>query len=174
MDFSPSTAVLQARMQAWCINLLSIPVDAYQLGAVIGKGAAIRTDEGDTLSPDVVFVPTAGRKIVAADAIHGAPLLAIDIIHSGMPERQRASLCQCYAAAHVLEYWQIEADKAKPLFYQANAQWGYDLILPDKGGMHFSTAIVELSFPILWFRRQPDLWSMMQYWGMIQDLGRDH
>src|SRR5437764_5747625 len=110
MDFSPSTTVLQASMQAWCINLLSIPVDAYQLGAVIGKGVVIHTPEGDTLAPDVVFVPTAERRIVGVDAIHGAPSLAIDIIHSEMPEHQRAGLRQRYAAAHVLEYWQIEAD----------------------------------------------------------------
>lgn len=174
MDFSPSTAVLQAKLQAWCVNLLSILVDAYQLGAVLGKGACLRTEADDMLSPDVLFVPTDVRKSVGADAVRataadGAPTLAIDIIHSGMPAAQRAAWRQRYAAAHVLEYWQIEADKAHPLFYQASADWQYDAILPDKAGMHFSTAIVELSFPVSWFRRQPDVWSMMQYWGMIHE-----
>ena len=170
MEFTPSSAILQAKLQAWCINLLSIPVDAYKLGAVIGKGAPIVTVGGDKLWPDVIFVTGEDSKSVRPDAIHGSPLLAIDLIHSQMPANQRADLRQRYAAARVLEYWQVEADKAAPAFYQAGANWEYDQILPDKAGMHFSTALVELSFPALWFRRQPDLWTMMAYWGMIQDL----
>ena len=170
MDFTPKFAVLQAKLQAWCVGLLSIPVDAYKLGAVIGKGATIQTGDKQGLWPDVVFVATEDRKSVGADVIHGSPLLAIDILHSQVPESQRAELRRQYAAARVLEYWQIDADKATPAFYQASAGWEYDRVEPDKGGMHFSTAIVELSFPAQWFRRQPDLWTMMAYWGMIEDL----
>jgi hypothetical protein len=168
MDFSPSTAVLQAKMQAWCVGMLAILVDAYKLGAVLGKGAVIRTDK-DVLAPDVMFVPNEDRKSVGADAVRSAPLLAIDMIHSGMPEPERAALRQRYAAAGVLEYWQIEADKATAQFFQAGAAGKYDPITPDKAGMHFSTAIVELSFPVLWFRRQPDLFTMMTYWDIIHD-----
>lgn len=171
MDYSSDFAVLQARMQAWCVNLLSIPVDAYQLGAVIGKGAPVRID-GDILTPDVMFVSGQERKSVKADAIIGAPLLAIDMLHSQVPESERSALRARYAAAHVLEYWQIDVDKGQPYFYQAGAAWAYDRIEPDKAGMHFSTAIVELSFPAIWFRRQPDLWTMMAYWGMIEDVGK--
>lgn len=169
MDFSPNTAVLQARLQAWCVGLLSIIVDAYKLGAVIGKGATIRTDAGDILSPDLMFVLSEDRKIVGADAVRGSAALAIDILHSTLLEDQRAALRDRYSAAHVLEYWQIEADKARPFLYQANANWRYDLVPPDKAGIHFSVAIVELSFPIVWFRNQPDLWTMMSWWGMITD-----
>ncbi|MCL4506201.1 MAG: Uma2 family endonuclease [Chloroflexi bacterium] len=172
VTFNPSISVLQARMQAWCVNLLSIPVDAYQLGAVIGKGAPVRAVGSDALYPDVMFVSGQDRKAVQADAIYGAPLLAIDMLHSGVPERERAGLRARYAAAHVLEYWQIDVDRGQPHFYQASAAWQYDRIEPDNAGMHFSTAIVELSFPAVWFRRQPDLWTMMAYWGMIEDLGK--
>jgi hypothetical protein len=173
MDFSPNTSVLQAKMQAWCVGLLSILVDAYKLGAVIGKGAAIQTADGEALSPDVMFVSGDDPKIVTPGAIRGAPLLAIDIIHSQTPAPMRANLRSHYAAAHVLEYWQIEVDKGQAELYQANAAWDYDLIETDMAGMHFSAAIVELSFPVQWFRQQPDLWTMMAYWGMIEDLGRE-
>lgn len=157
-------------MQAWCVGLLSIPVDAYKLGAVIGKGATIQTADGDTLSPDVMFVSGQERSIITAGSVNGAPLLAIDMVQNQTPLSLRANLRARFAAAHVLEYWQIEVDKGTAALYQANATWDYDLIEPDKVGMHFSTAIVELSFPIQWFRLQPDLWTMMAYWGMIEEL----
>ena len=86
MDFTPNTAVLQAKMQAWCVNLLSIPVDAYKLGAIIGKGAVIQMVGGDALAPDVMFVSGDDRKIVTPGAIRGAPLLAIDLAHE--PQRE--------------------------------------------------------------------------------------
>lgn len=170
IDFNPQTAVLQAKMQAWCVGMLSVLTDAYKLGAVIGKGASIRID-GDTLYPDVMFIPTQDRKIVSADAVHGGPLLAIDLIDSKLPAAERESLCRRYNAAHVLEYWQVEADHARPTFYQASAAWTYDVISPDRAGMHFSTAIVELAFPVSWFRSQPDLFTMMTYWDIISDQG---
>ncbi|HEY3289484.1 MAG TPA: Uma2 family endonuclease, partial [Anaerolineae bacterium] len=140
MEFSPTTAVLQAKMQAWCVGLLSIPVDAYKIGAVIGKGAVIQTPDGDSLSPDVMFVAGQDRKIVTAGTVNGAPVLAIDMLQSQTPPSLRVNLRARYAAAHVLEYWQIEGDKGIAALYQANAMWDYDLIEPDKAGMHFSTA----------------------------------
>ncbi|HEY3342175.1 MAG TPA: hypothetical protein VGK81_09165 [Anaerolineae bacterium] len=157
-------------MQAWCVGMLSILADAYKMGAVIGKGASIRTAD-DLLSPDVMFVPTLDRKIVKPDAVHGGPLLAIDVIDSKLPNSERESLCRRYNAAHVLEYWQVEADHVQPTFYQASAAWTYDVIPPDASGMHFSTAIVELAFPVSWFRSQPDLFTMMTYWDIISDNG---
>ena len=168
--FNPSTSVLQAKLQAWCVGMLSILVDAYKLGAVIGKGACINTPDG-SLYPDVMFVATEDSKIVSADAVRGAPLLTIDVIDSKLPAAEREALRQRYAAAHVLEYWQVEADRARPTFYQASAQWSYDAIPPDKIGMHFSAAIEELAFPVGWFRSQPDLFTMMTYWDIISDQG---
>ena len=170
IDYNPQTAVLQAKMQAWFVSMLSILADAYKLGAVIGKGAGIRSGS-DTLYPDVMFIPTEERKIVKADAVYGGPLLAIDLIDSKLPAAERESLCKRYNAAHVLEYWQVEADRAHATFYQASAAWTYDVIPPDRAGMHFSSAIVELAFPVTWFRTQPDLFTMMTYWDIISDQG---
>lgn len=168
MDTVPAVSVLQAKLQAWCAGLLAIVVDAYQLGAVLGKGALVETG-AQPLSPDVTFVPAASRNIVAADRVRGAPALAIDLIHHALPEADRAALCRRYADRHVLEYWQIEVDTAQSFLYQASANWEYDLIRPDNAGMHFSAAIVELSFPVKWFREQPGVWQIMERLGMIHD-----
>ena len=162
-----SFSVLQAKLQAWLINLLTVVVEAYELGAVLGKGA--RVIAGDSvLMPDVIYVPNQARSMVKADAIYGAPGLAVDVLHSGVSEAERAALRRRYAAAHVLEYWQIEADKGRAFFYQADADWNYDLIPPDKAGIHYSAAIVQLAFPVDWVRKQPSLIALMAWWGLVE------
>lgn len=161
-------AVLQAKQQAWLITLLSVVSEAYELGAVIGKGAPILAGE-DVLTPDVTFMSNRDRKLVQADAIHGPASLAIDVLHSRVPEATREALRRRYAAAHVLEYWQVDADLGRLHAYQASATWRYDLIPPDARGLHYSAAMIELAFPVKWFREQPGLLALMQWWGLVED-----
>lgn len=161
-------AVLQARLQAWVVTLLTIVADAYEYGAVLGKGAFIQTKDGEPLLPDVIFAPKEYAKRVRAGHIEpGAAALAVDVIHSGVTLAERKTLRQRYAAAQVLEYWQIEADKGRAVLCQANADGQYDEIAPDKGGLHYSVVMEELAFPVQWFKQMPDLWTMMEWWGMI-------
>ena len=172
---SPSTsstqstsAVLQAKLQAWVVLLLSIVADAYEYGAVIGKGAVIQAKDAEPLMPDVLFVPKECAKQVHAGHIEpNVAALVVDVIHSGITPAQRRALQQRYANARVLEYWQIEADKGKAFLHQANANGQYDEISPDKAGLHFSVVMEELAFPVKWFKQMPDLWTMMEWWGMI-------
>lgn len=163
--------ILRARMQSWCIGLLSIISDAYELGAVIGAGAPIKlTKDNDFMRPDVIFVPTELSKSVGADYITpGAvgPALAIDLITSAATAEQRHARMKQFAEAKVLEVWQIEVDKPRASFYQADAEWRYDRIPPDKSGVYYSSVAEELFFPADWFRTQPDLWKMMAYWGIV-------
>ena len=161
-------AVLQAKQQAWLVTLLTVVAEAFELGAVIGKGARIIA-ANDVLMPDVTFMPNRDRKLVQPDAIRGPALLAIDVLHSRVPEAEREALRRRYAAAHVLEYWQVEADRGWLNAYQANAKWQYDLIPPDARGLHYSAAMVELAFPVKWFREQPGLLALMQWWGLVEE-----
>ena len=161
-------AVLQAKLQAWVITLLTIVADAYEYGAVMGKGAIIQAKDGEPLMPDVVFVPKEFAKQVHASHIEpSAVALAVDVIHSGVAATARQALKQRYANSQVLEYWQIEADKGRAILFQANANQQYDEIAPDKAGLHYSVVMEELAFPVKWFKQMPDLWTMMEWWGMI-------
>jgi hypothetical protein len=161
-------AVLQAKQQAWLVTLLTVVAEAFELGAVIGKGARIIAGD-DVLTPDVTFMSNKDRKLVQADAIRGPALLAIDVLHSRVPEGEREALRRRYAAARVLEYWQVDADRGWLHAYQANPKWQYDLIPPDARGLHYAAAMVELAFPVKWFREQPGLLTLMQWWGLVED-----
>jgi hypothetical protein len=161
-------AVLQAKQQAWLVTLLTVVSEAFELGAVIGKGARIIT-ANDVLTPDVTFMANRDRKLVQADAIRGPATLAIDVLHSRVPEAEREALRRRHAAAHVLEYWQVDADRGWLHAYQASAKWQYDLIPPDARGLYYAAAMVELAFPVKWFREQPGLLTLMQWWGLVED-----
>ncbi|MCS7087748.1 MAG: Uma2 family endonuclease [Thermoflexales bacterium] len=160
-------AVLRAKQRAWLITLLSTVVDAYELGAVLGPGAVIRSN-GETLTPDVVYLSNAERAITKANAVHGAVPLAIDVLHSGVDETTRAALRARYATARVLEYWQVDADRGRATFYQADAHWRYDPIPPDAKGVYYSAAIVQLMLPVVWLRHQPNLLTMLEWWGLLE------
>jgi len=147
--------------------MLTVVVEAYDLGAVIGKGARVVANN-QTFSPDVIFVPNRDRKFVKPDAIECAPALAIDVLNSRVTGPHRAALRERYAAAGVMEYWQIDADRATPHFYQTDANGRYEEIPPDSRGLHYASAIVELSFPTQWFREQPNLLTIMEWWGLIE------
>jgi Uma2 family endonuclease len=160
-------SVLQAKLQAWLVTILTVVVEAYDLGAVIGKGAQVRVN-AQVLLPSVAFVPTRDRKHVKPDEIACAPALAIDVLNSRVSADYKATLREHYAAAGVMEYWQVDADRAQVQCYQADAQGRFDLIPPDVRGMHYSSAIAELVFPVDWFRKQPKLLSMLEWWGLIE------
>lgn len=164
-------AVLQAKQQAWIVTLLTVVSEAFELGAVIGKGGRIipSTAGDDVLTPDVIFMHNRDRKLVQPDAIRGPATLAVDVLHSRIPEVEREALRRRYAAAHVLEYWQVDADRGWLHAYQASAKWHYDLIPPDVRGLYYSAAMVELAFPMKWFREQPGLLTLMQWWGLVED-----
>ena len=168
MTQSSPFAVLQAKQQAWIVTLLTVVSEAFELGSVIGKGARILAGD-DVLTPDVIFMHNRDRKLVQADAIRGPATLAVDVLHSRVPEAEREALRRRYAAAHVLEYWQVDADHGWLHAYQASAKWQYDLIPPDARGLYYSAAMVELAFPMKWFREQPGLLALMQWWGLVED-----
>ncbi len=160
-------AVLQAKQRAWLIALLTAVVEAYELGAVLGPGAVIHAN-GEVLTPDVVYLSDAERAHTKADAVYCPVPLAIDVLHSRVPEAERAERRARYAAAHVLEYWQVDADRGRAAFYQADANWHYDLIPPDAKGVYHSAAIVPLALPVIWLRRQPRLLTMLEWWGLVE------
>ena len=162
--------MLQAKQQAWVVMLLSIVADAYELGFVLGKGALLRGPAG-LLTPDVVLVPIEFAAQVlaeAADVLETGAGLAVSILHSGISKDERKALREAYAAAHVNEYWQIDADKGRAHLYQASSKWTYDEIAPDKAGLHYSVVMEELAFPASWFKELPSVWTMMEWWGMIE------
>jgi len=150
-----SDVFVGAQMRAWCVSLLAVVNDAYKLGTLLGAGAILKTQGKHALQPDILLM------------VHDAPALAINVINADTSKTARDTwLTQC-AAAHVIEAWQIEADTARANMYQADAAWSYELIQPDRKGVYYSAINEELFFPVRWFKQQPTLWQMMEYWGMI-------
>lgn len=153
-----------ARLQGWVVSLVQLVADAYDAGMVLGAGARIATPQGD-LRPDVLLLllPPAQR-----EQVRPQPALGVQVLPMQPSKIERAQLCQRYADANLLELWLIYADSGHANLYQRNAEGGFDDIPPDQQGLHFSSVITELVFPVDWFKERPGLWQMMEWWGMIE------
>lgn len=162
----PNITAIQAQAQAWVIGMLSILNDVYELGMVLGKGTTIQNN-GQTLYPDVILLPNALVDGLRADAVHGSAALGVDLIPAGMPEPPRQELRNHYAAAGIAEYWQVEVDTGKAFLYQLGANGAYELAKPDRKGRHYSLAAEELFFPVSWFKDQPGVMEMLEFWEIL-------
>jgi hypothetical protein len=151
-----------ARLQAWVINLITIVANAFEHGTVLG-----RCQLAGGAYADVAYVPAEHAAVLKPHGAVRGVALAVEIFRSGVRAASRQSRQDAFAAERVLEYWQIDAETGRAHLYQANSNWQYDEIAPDKGGLHFSCVIEELAFPVIWFKDQPDLWSMMEWWELI-------
>ena len=167
---APGTATVRARLQAWCVAMLSIQCDAYQLGVTLGAGARYRGRGETLLAPDALVVPEGWGGALEADWVGDAPILAVDLLDAGTGAAEARVLSERYASAGALEYWQVRVERPEsPVFYQRHGRGGFDPIPADRAGRYYSALGEYLAFPPVWFAEQPSLWVMMRYWGIIDD-----
>ncbi len=165
--------IARAQLQAWVVNLITLVANAYNGGLVLGAGAQLGTGKA-ALAPDALL-------LVANDSDNNnnnsnnnnnnidaaTPALVVSILADDTSADARQRLCTRYAAAGVHEYWQIGADTGQSQLFQRTADGQFERIPPDAQGLHFSSALTELAFPVAWFADQPDMWEMMDWWGLI-------
>jgi len=168
--FNPESATMRARLQAWCVAMLSIQCDAYTLGVTLGAGAVYYGRGDGPLMPAVLVVPEGHGGALESDRVGLAPVLALDLLDAATGPAAARVLVERYAAAGALEYWQIRLEALeKPEFYQQNGKGDFDRVKPDRKGNYFSGFGESLTFPARWFAEQPSLWVMMRHWAIIDD-----
>ena len=168
--FNPASATVRARLQAWCVAMLSIQCDAYTLGVTLGAGVIYQGPGETPLMPAVLVVPEGHGAALKADRVARAPVLAIDLLDAATGPAAAQALVERYAAAGALEYWQIRIETPeKPAFYQRNGAGALERVTPDRKGNYFSGFGESLSFPAHWIADQPSLWVMMRHWAIIDD-----
>ena len=170
LGFNPESATLRARLQAWCVAILSIQCDAYTLGVVLGAGAVFQGRGEAPLTPAVLVVPEGYGGALEAARVAAAPVLAVDLLDAATSPAAAKVLLERYAAAGALEYWQIRIETPEtPAFYQRTSSGGFDRVKPDRKANYFSGFSESLTFPANWFAEQPSLWVMMRHWAIIDD-----
>lgn len=170
LGFNSDSATLRARLQAWCVTMLSIQCDAYTLGVALGAGVVFKGKGEALLTPAVLVVPEGHGGALEADRVAIAPVLAVDLLDGATGPAAAQALVERYAAAGAQEYWQIWIETLEqPVFYQRNGNGGFDRVKPDRKGNYFSGFGESLSFPARWFADQPSLWVMMRHWAIIDE-----
>lgn len=161
----PARQVARAQMQAWVVNLITLVANAYDGGVVVGAGAQLGSDKVALLPDAMLLLPFENGD---GDGV-GWPALAISIFDKDTKADARQVLIERYAAAGVHEYWQVQAESGRAWLLQRSADGQLEVIPPDKQGLHFSAVLAELAFPVAWFVDQPDMWHMMDWWGLIDE-----
>ena len=168
--FNSASATLRARLQAWCVAMLSIQCDAYTLGVVLGAGAVYQGRGEALLKPAVLVVPEGHGGALEAERVGAAPVLAVDLLDAATGPVAAKALVEHYAAAGALEYWQIWMETLEmPFFHQRSGSGRLERVKPDRKGNYFSGFGESLTFPARWFEEQPSLWVMMRHWAIIDD-----
>lgn len=170
MRASPSASAdaSRARLQAWCINLLSLQCQAYALGEVLGAGTRYRGRGRAILAPAALVLADGGQGDVTDAAIGDVPALAVVIGEAEAPTPEME--IDRYAKAGTLELWVLHATRRDaPEFYQRSVGGVLERIAPDAHGDYFSALGESVVIPVRWFSELPSLWDMMRHWGMLTD-----
>src|SRR4051794_31302991 len=77
---TPAPSYRHQALQAELLMRLRAFVRAQGLGDVVGAPIDVYLSEHDVLQPDVLFVSTARKTIIATDGVHGAPELVVEVL----------------------------------------------------------------------------------------------
>lgn len=163
----------RARLQAWCVGLLSIQCDAYGLGLALGEGIRYRGRSGAALKPAALLLPAGFEAALGTDFVDDAPVLAIELVDPLLPPSALIELIERYRLAGCLEAWFIPVGRPdRTQFFQRDGTGRFDRIGADRTGVYFSLLSETLFFPASWPVELPSLWKMMRHWEII-DADRD-
>lgn len=127
--------------------LLRRYVERTSLGEVCMAPLDVVLPSGEVVQPDVLFISGARRDIIQ-DRIRGVPDLAVEVVSSVAPERDRIVKRDLYARNGVPEYWIVDdaTGTVEVLAFDGASyrEHGYF----ESGDTVFSPTFAELSLPL--------------------------
>jgi len=80
----------------------------HAIGEMLFAPCDVYLSENDVVQPDVLFVASASRGILAEDGVHGAPDLVIEVLSPVTAQLDKKSKRRIYARAGVKELWLVD------------------------------------------------------------------
>jgi Uma2 family endonuclease len=96
-----AVGAIHARLLAWV---------RARGGLVLIAPMDVHLPSGDVVEPDVIYVRE-DRKAIVPDWVRGAPDLAVEVVSTSHPERDRIVKRALYARNGIPEYWIVELDE---------------------------------------------------------------
>ena len=152
------------------INILSLFVEARQLGEIFYESFQMKTDENmPGRLPDIIFV--ARQNLVRALDNHlGQPgNLVVKIISPESRSRDRGDKFYEYKQGGVPEYWLIDPLRKQAEFYQLGNDGIFRSVLADAKGKYHSRVLNGLWLQVDWLWQQPTppVMSVLKEWKLI-------
>jgi len=120
----------------WLLGVLSLFIEAKDLGKVYGSRVALRLDDRNAPEPDIAFVLKKRLHLVKRGHIAGAADLALEIISPDSVERDYVKKRKQYQRAGIPEYWIIDELKRKVILLRLDSKGKYQVVRPVKGELH--------------------------------------
>lgn len=106
---APAPNVQHQRIVFRLARALAAWVEPRGLGEVLVSPIDVRLPSGSLVQPDIVFVATANRRILA-QRVEGAPDLLIEVVSPAHADRDRIVKRGLYAKNRIVEYWIADGD----------------------------------------------------------------
>jgi len=120
----------------WLGGLLSLYVENFDLGEVLGSRVALRLDDRNGPEPDILFVRKARLHLVRRGHIAGPADLAVEIVSPDSVQRDYLTKRQQYEQAGIEEYWIIDEMMKKVVLLRLGPNGKYREVRPSKGALH--------------------------------------
>ena len=104
----PPPFYVHERLQVFLITVLTIFVNRFDLGQILGSRTAVYISATDTYEPDILFVRRGREHIITQHELVEAPDLVVEILSKGTAHLDRGKKLQGYSAAGVRELWLID------------------------------------------------------------------
>ena len=88
-------------------------VELHELGETASAHMDVVLSDTDVVQPDLLFVSRERIRIIAPDAIRGAPDLVVEILSPSTARRDLTFKRRLYAKHCVKEYWQVNIDERR-------------------------------------------------------------
>lgn len=157
---------VQSRIQTWLLTLLSMYVEAKDLGEVFVDPFQMKT--GPDLpgrQPDIQFIAKDRLHLIQRKCMRGPCDLAMEVVSYGSRKTDRVVKFGEYEQGGVREYWVVDPLRgAVEHFHLANGRFGPGEI--DEEGRMLSHVLPGVWFMKDWFFDRPAKAEILKQWGI--------
>jgi Uma2 family endonuclease len=141
-------------LTTWLVTLLTLFVEAADLGQILAFRVPFRMDDDTGTQPDVGFVAVNRLQLVNRICVKGAPDAIFEVVTPESTARDCIEKRRIYEEARVAEYWMIETLRQRATLLSLDRSGQYRELPPRQGKLS-SKVLPGFWIRLEWLWQQP-------------------